>query len=264
MKANVLLQGEIGTGKTYALRTLLRCELDPFIISMEPGIETTLGDVICPHGAIHYHYIPPGEVTWKQARDYVTLASSVSLKTLMTTQDPNKDKYTQLRQLFKTCEEFVCDGCKQSFGDVEQWGEDRAIALDGLSGLTKAARQFHIGARPIIGRDDYQPIQGWIELFLERMWSSTKCTAVLLAHVDRRENDINSINQVTIDTAGPALVRKLVRKPDEIITTERDERGNFVWNTAYNVGTVMKHRILPERPDLAPDFSQLFRSTQQR
>lgn len=260
MKGNVLLQGEIGSGKTYCLHTLVKAGLDTFIISMEPGLEATLGDYLCDRGPIHHHYIKPGEVSWEQIAKYAALALTLSLSQLIKTPDPSRASYDQYSQLLATCRNFRCDGCHKEYGRVEDWEDDRALAVDGLSGVTKAAKQMIIGARPVIGKEEYQPIQGYIEVFLDLMWSNTRCTAVLIAHTDMRQSEETGINQLTIDTAGPALVRKLIRKPDEIITTERNEKGEYTWNTLYSRQTVTKRRRLPESADLEPDFSQLFKS----
>jgi hypothetical protein len=276
MKANILLQGEIGSGKTRSLLTLLPeyigendkvfsgCdELQPFLISMEPGAEATLGANLCNgknNPAIHHHYIPPASITWQESRNYIKLASVSSYESLLKLTDPNRQKYTQLLELYSTCADFICDGCTNSFGSIDDFGEDKVVALDGLTGLTKAAKMMWLGARPVIGKNDYQPIQSFIEGFLELLWAGTKCSAILIAHTDRRENELTGVSEITISTAGPALVRKLVVKPDEIITTERDERGQYVWNTLSTGNTVNKYRRLVEAPNLAPDFRQIFQA----
>jgi hypothetical protein len=277
MKSNILLQGDIGTGKTRSLITLLPeywdeptgkmrtgAGLKAFVTSMEPGIEATIGRNLCGHPEapsepLHYHYIAPGERTLTQLYNYAILVTKMTISQLLTIPDPSKHMYTQYLDMLSNCCNFLCHGCDKSFGRVEDWDDTYAHAVDGLTGLTRASRQHIIGARPMIGREDYQPIQGFIDAFLEQHWSGTRCTAILTAHTDRRENEQTHRSEITIDTAGPALVKKLVRKPDEIITTERDDRGEYVWNTLPQ-GHASKHRRLPEAPDLAPDFSQIFRS----
>ena len=277
MKANVLLQGEIGTGKTRSLITLLPeywddttgkirkgAGLNAFCTALEPGLEDTIDCNLCGHPEapqvpLHWHYIPPGEVTWAQIRKYAVLARELSLSALITTQDPSRRAYTQYNDLLVNCQDFICHGCGKHFGDVSEWDDSYAHAIDGLTGLTRAAKQLFIGARPVIGREEYQPIQGFIEAFLDLHWSCTRCTAILTSHVDRRENEITHASEITMDTAGPALVKKLVRKPSEIIMTERTPRGDYVWNTAFQGNRATKRRRLPEAPNLAPDFAQMFR-----
>ena len=259
MKVNVMVQGEIGTGKTYCLRTLPHCELDTFVISLEPGLEATLGDYICGAGGpIHYTYIKPTEVSWEALRRYTTLASTLTLANLIKVQDQARAKYDQYQRTLNASENFRCDGCNVSFGDVASWDDSRVLVIDGLSGLTKAAKQMILGARPVIDRAEYQPIQGYIEHYLDCIWSGTRCSTVLIAHLDRRIDELSNISQLTIDTAGPALVRRLVRKPDEIITTERNEKGDYWWDTTWKLNTITKHRRLPESDRLPPDFAQLF------
>lgn len=43
--SNIMLVGATGTGKTHCLRTLLDAGITPFIISTEPGIESSHGDI---------------------------------------------------------------------------------------------------------------------------------------------------------------------------------------------------------------------------
>jgi AAA+ superfamily predicted ATPase len=51
---NVLLMGDSGTGKTYAIRTLIEAGITPFIIFTEPGMEV-LGDL--DPSSYHFHYV---------------------------------------------------------------------------------------------------------------------------------------------------------------------------------------------------------------
>src|SRR5258706_6803197 len=110
MKSNWLVQGDIGTGKTRSLITLLPTYIDErgeehegagqevFLISMEPGAEATLGRNLC--GAtragdhvIHQHFIPATNVPWETLGAYITLANSLPMKTLIEIPDPIKRLY---------------------------------------------------------------------------------------------------------------------------------------------------------------------------
>lgn len=278
MKSNVLLEGEVGTGKTRALITLLPEYIDergktqrgaglhPFLISMEPGAEATLGPNLCgtpgaPSPAIHLHYIAPAKIDWQTISNYVRLANTVPLDALLKQTDPARNQYRQFMELFSVCQDFVCDNCGESFGDVGEWGEDRAAALDGLTGLTTAAVQNLVGGKPIRSLPEIGTIMEFIEGFMKLWWGNTRCTAILLAHVDREVSPLTGQSIITAHTIGQKLAPRLVKMPDEVIVAQRSD-DTYTWSTAAH-GIELKRRRLPRADDLAPDFAQLFNGQQQ-
>ncbi len=281
MKANILLQGDIGTGKTTALRTLLPewvdehgkvhagAGLTPFVISMEPGIEAALGPNLCggdgdteglrrlKSSRIHYHYHPPANVDWSTMRKWAQVMHISTIEVAIKTQDPGRSQYTQFLDLFGICSAFTCDACGEDFGDVGEWGEDRAICFDGLTSLTKMAIFSNVGSRFYLSWPEVGGVQGLIEGFMDLVWGGTKCTAILLAHIEREVSPLTGLSTLATSTIGNKLAPKLAKKPDEIIVTECVE-GKFVWNTE-EAGRGLKRRRLPLSTSLAPDFAQLFR-----
>lgn len=272
MKSNVLLEGDIGTGKTRSLITLLPEYLDErgevqrgaglttCLISMEPGAEATLGPNLCGGGnrtPIHIHYLPPANVTWDTMQLWVKLAHTLTSKQLTDVQDPGRPQYMQFLELFAVCRDFICDRCSKSFGDAGEWDDSYAISLDGLTGLTKAVTFSTVGSRFYLSLPDIGSIQSQIEGFMDLFWGGTKCTAILLAHVEREVSPLTGLSTLTTATIGQKLAPKLARKPDEVIVTEVTDRGYF-WNTE-ELGRGLKRRRLPLSSTLPPDFSQLFR-----
>lgn len=274
MKSNILLQGDIGTGKTRSLITLLPeyinergqtqrgAGLSVFLISMEPGVEATLGPNLCgspsaPSPCIHVHYHPPAAVDWAVMRKWASVMHASSIEQAIKTVDPGRSSYTQFLDLFATCAAFTCDKCGEDFGDVGEWGEDRAIALDGLTGLTRMVTFSTVGSRPFLSLPEYGGIQAQIEGFMDLAWSGTRCTSVLLAHIEREVSPLTGMSTLTTSTIGQKLAPKLAKKPDEIIVSELVD-GKYVWNTE-ELGRGLKRRRLPLSVSLSPDFSQLFK-----
>ncbi len=272
MKTNILLQGDIGTGKTTALRTLLPEWLDDrgaahrgaglevFVVSMEPGIEAALERNLCGGDltpAIHHHYHPPANVDWATMRKWAQVMHVASIEQAIKTTDPGRQQYTQFLDLFGICADFTCDRCGQSFGDVGEWSPDRAICLDGLTGLTKMAIFSTVGSRPFISLPEIGGIQALIEGFMDLVWGGTKCTAILLAHIEREISPLTGMSTLTTRTIGNKLAPKLAAKPDEIIVAECVD-GKYTWNTE-EAGRGLKRRRLPLSTSLTPDFAQLFR-----
>lgn len=271
MKSNILLQGEIGTGKTRSLITLLPeyiveggeiCEgagLEPFLITMEPGVDATLGSNLCGRSSttpIHYHYIAPALVPWRTVRQYALMANTTNLDQLLKQTDPGKSNYRQFLELFATCANFTCDACGQEFGDVAEWADERAICLDSLTGLSTTAMQLVVGGKPIRSLPEYGAAMEFIEGFMRLFWGNTHCSAILLSHIDREVNPLIGFTTITAHTIGQKLAPKLAKMPDEIILAEH-ANGKYTW-TVEETGYVLKHRRL-KPGKLAPDFTQLFR-----
>src|SRR4051812_29730713 len=161
MKANILIQGDIGTGKTTAFRTLLPAYIvedgkgtKPFtglglsrvgVITLEPGIDAALGPNLCTGPldvGIHVRNIPPLDIGWDIMVKYAKLLNTLSLDKVLETTDPDKPKYRQFLEVFESMADFTCDLCGENFGPVDEWSEDMAIGLDSLTGLTTVARQL--------------------------------------------------------------------------------------------------------------------------
>jgi hypothetical protein len=274
MKANILLEGDIGTGKTTAFRTLLPAYIVEdgkggteteyglglsrvAVITLEPGIEAALGPNLCtgPVNGIHVHNIPPLDIGWDIMVKYAKLLNTLSLDKVLETTDPDKPKYRQFLEVFETMADFTCDLCGENFGPVDEWSEDAAIGLDSLTGLTTVARQLVVGGKPILSRPEYNPIMNMIENFLMLYWGKTKCWAILTSHIDREVSSITGQTSITAHTIGQKLAPRLVKMPDEIILSEVDDRGRVTWSTV-TPGSITKRRRLPRSSDLPPTFAQ--------
>lgn len=274
MKSNVLIEGDICTGKTTSFRTLLpeylvedakgKLQTEEGyglsrvgIVSLEPNIESALGPNLCSGKldvGIHVHNIPPLDVDWAVIRKYAVLLNTMSLDKVLETTDPDKSKYRQFLDVFDTLADFTCDLCGENFGPVDEWTSDMAIGLDSLTGLTTVARQLVVGGKPILSRPEYNPVMNMIENMLMLFWGKTQCWAILTAHIDREVSPLTGQTSVTAHTIGQKLAPRIVKMPDEIILSEVDERGKITWSTV-TPGTITKRRRLPRASGLEPSFS---------
>lgn len=274
MKTNVLLQGEIGTGKTRSLMTLLPEYVDEdgvvrrgaerrvFLISLEAGAEATLGRNLCSHAdsiswPIHQMYVPASNIEWSVLRKYVELANTLPLDNLLKTTDPDKRRYRQFMQVLASLSSFTCDHCHEEFGDVAEMDDHSAVALDSLTGLTKAATQNLVGGKPIRSLPEIGTIMDFIEAFFDLFWGNTACSAICLAHVDREISPLTGQSTITVHTIGQKLAPRLVKKPDEVITSHYSD-GRYFWSTEGGPNEIMKRRRLPISDNLPADFSQIF------
>lgn len=260
MPTNTLLIGATGTGKTYAQRTWLAKGITPFIISTEPGIESTLGDL--PDDQCHWHYIPPAAATWSDLYDSAKKINALSFDALTKLQGLNKQKYTSFLDVIATCNDFKCDRCGASFGDVGTWGPDRVLVLDSLSGLNVMALDLVTGAKPIRGQHEWGMAMDNLERFITTLVSATKCWTVITAHPERERDEVTGTVQVMASTLGRKLAPRLPRFFDDVIYAVRDG-SNFFWSTiAQNVD--LKARNLPLSDRLEPSFAQLVEAAEAR
>jgi len=268
MKTNTLLIGEIGTGKTRSLLTLLPEFIDPhtsavhkgagletFVISLERGAEAVFGENACRQG-LHRHFITVTPPDWRTFGKYAKLAATMSMDSLVKMVDPGKSSYTAFAEAWGQCEDFVCDVCGEHFGDASEWGEERCLCLDGMTGISKAAMQAVVGAKPIRSLPEYGFAMSFIEGFMTTVWQATRCSTVVLAHLDRQTDPVTGASRVTLDTWGDKLAPKLIREPDEIAQTMKRD-GKFFWSTVAD-GITLKRRRLSEGTSLEPSFRQIF------
>lgn len=269
MKTNTILVGPVGTGKTRTILTLLSsyrdekgqtqrgAGLETFFLTMEPNWAATIRDHGCADG-LHVHYLSAAPPSWDTTRRMVELLTTNTMKNVIEMADPNKRQYTHFSQVFGICMDFRCQKCGQSFGDVSEWGEDRALFGDGLSPLSKMAMEAVAGGKPVQSKPEYYAAQGFLLGLLRLLFQATKCSVILTAHAAREVDPVTGTSMIVIDTIGQRLTPEIIKLPDEIILTER-ERGRFTWNTMLEAGTQLKRNRLPERSGLAPDFAQIFR-----
>lgn len=271
MKTNVILQGEIGSGKTRSLITLLPEYVDEDgvvrkgagqrvgLVSLEPGAEATLEPNLCKHKddfGIHLVYLQPLAITWDQFGDFMRIINAMPLDDALKKGDPNKRRCTQMLDILSTFAAFTCQRCSAKLGDVAEWSDDSTIALDGLTGLTTMARHLCVGLKPILSQPEYNPVMGAVEGFLQLMFGGTKCNAVLLSHIDREVNPVTGISGITIHTIGQKLAPRITKMPDELLMAQ-EHNGIYTWSND-NPGQITKRRALPLSSELRPDFSQLF------
>jgi hypothetical protein len=112
------------------------------------------------------------------------------------------------------------------------------------------------GGSPFLSLPKIGGIQGLVEGFLDLWWGGTKCNAILIAHIERETSPMTGMQHLALSTIGQKLAPKLLKKPDEIILSRR-ERGRYYWDTSDD-DYALKQRRLPIRPDLEPDYSQIF------
>jgi len=247
----IMLVGDTGTGKTYALRTLIAAGITPFIIAFEyPDILEDL-----PADKCHWHYIPPAMPKWDVLLDNAKKITLYSNEALQKLPGLNKDKYTQWYEVLNTCANFKCDRDGKEYGDVAEWGADRALIIDGLSGLSIVSMDLAIGAKPVISQPDWGTAMGNLERFHNVCCTALKCWYILIAHLEPEKDEVSGGVVLMASTLGKKLAPKLPRPLTDIIHAKRTGT-DFTWST-ISPNVALKARNLPLSDKLRPDFGQI-------
>lgn len=254
---NEMLVGATGSGKTYALRTLLDAGLEVFVLATEPGISASLGDT--PSDRLHWHYIAPGSPGLEAMMDSANKINTMSLKSLSQLTDINKRKYHQFYDALSTLNNFKCDRTGKEYGSIETWGPDRVIVVDSLSGLNLMAMDLVVGSKPIKSPGDWGIAMDSLERLIVMLCTATRCHFVLTAHLERAHDEMTGGTKLLPSTLGAKLGPKVPRFFDDVIQCIYDTDGKWIWATqTLNVDT--KARNLPYALKLPPSFVPVIES----
>lgn len=251
---NTLLQGPTGSGKTYAIRTLIDAGITPFVLSTEPGIASSLGDL--PPDKLHWHYIAPAAPDWADMLDTAKKINTMSQEMLCKATF-SKQKYNQFYEVLSSFANFTCDRTGESYGSVDNWNTDRAIVVDSMSGLNIMSMDLVVGAKPIKSPGDWGIAMDNLERLINRLSSGTHCHFVLTSHLEREKDDISGRVTLMVSTLGQKLAPKIPRFFDNVILARKDVDSSYYWaNQGHNIDLKTRH-IIPQSEKLPPSFIQI-------
>lgn len=263
---NTLLMGPAGTGKTHSIGTLVDAGVEVFYLGLEPGLESLLGywkdkGKEIPEN-LHWHSLEAPKASFLELMDAANKINTMQLDTLAKLQDPNRSKHNQFIKMLEVLNDFPCDRTGQRFGCVDTWTPSRALVVDGMAGLARAAMSLVVGGKPVRNQSDWGIAQDQVEKIV-RMWSDNcRCHFVLIAHVEREQDAILGGIKLMVSTLGKALAPKLPPMFSDVILTERSG-SNFTWNTGSALADV-KTRNLPIAEKLPADFGAIVKKWQSR
>ncbi len=268
---NVFLIGPTGTGKTTALRTIVRAGLELHVQFTEPHMSM----VLAPHlewekelglppldvSKVHYSYIPPTSVDNNVLMEAYELQRTWPWEQLKKqTDDPMKAHYVSFQRMAASLlVNWHCDQCSVDFGPVTSWGHERALVVDGLSGVNDMAEQ-HIGGGAMARSQSQMGamMDTELNLFGKKLPMDTNCLYVLIGHLRRIYSDMSQGMTKLPHALGKANAADWPRLFQDSILAVRV--GNeFMWSTSDSEFDCAA-RNLPIAPNLAPDFQPLLRT----
>ncbi len=256
---NILLMGPSGTGKTYSIGTLVDSGVEVFYLSLENGLESLLGywtDNNKPIPSnLHWHHVENSKASFAELIGAATRINTMNLEMLAKGSDPNKNQYNRFIKLIESLNDFPDDRTGKKFGSVDDFGTDRAIVIDGLTGMGDAALELVIGGKPVKSQSDWGIAQDVVARLLKMLTEQTKCHFILIGHITRETDQVLGGVKIIPSAIGKALGPTLNRMFSDVILAER-EGTKFTWNTGDGRADV-KSRNLGIKTGLSPNFGAL-------
>lgn len=256
---NTLLMGPAGTGKTHAIGTLVDSGVEVFYLALEPGLESLLGyytDAGKPIPTnLHWHTLKAPTASFSDMLDNATKINTLSLDSLAKMADPNRSRHNQFIDLLTALNNFPDDRSGEKFGAVNSWTPSRALVIDGLAGLNRAAMSLVIGGKAVKNQSDWGIAQDQLEKLLRMLCDNCPCHFVLLAHIERETDQVLGGVKLMVSTLGRALAPKLPPMFSDVILTVR-EGTKWSWDTGNSQADV-KARNIPFASGQTPSFAPM-------
>lgn len=256
---NVLLMGPAGTGKTHAIGTLVESGIEVFYLGLEPGLESLLGyfkDKGQPiPDNLHWHQLEAPKASFMDMLDSAQKINTMALDSLAKMQDPKRSNHNQFILLLQCLNNFKCQRTGQEFGPVDSWKPDRALVMDGMAGLGRAAMSLVVGGKPVKSQSDWGIAQDQVEKILRMLTDNCRNHFVLIAHVERETDAVLGGVKISVSALGTKLGPKINPMFSDVILTVR-EGTKFSWDTGSALADV-KSRNLPIKQGLDPSFGPI-------
>lgn len=258
---NVLLMGPAGTAKTWSIGSLV--EADPNLkvhcLFLEAGAEslfgyfTDKGKPIPPN--VTWQTLAPAKASFTEMLESAKMINTLSLEALAKMQDPHRSKYNRYIQLMEALNAPVDSRTGAKLPSVDSWGTDRAIVVDGLTGIGLAAMSLVIGGKPVRSQSDWGIAQDQVEKLLRSLCDGCRCHFVLISHVEKETDQVLGGTKLFVSTLGKALTPKIAPMFSDVILTVR-EGTKWSWDTSNPMADV-KGRNLPFQAGQAADFKAI-------
>ncbi len=256
---NVLLMGPAGTGKTHSIGTLVDAGVEVFYMGLEPGLESLLGyftdrgKPIPPN--LHWHQLEAPKASFMELLDASNKINTMALDSLAKMSDPHRSKHNQFIKMLEAFNNFPDDRTGEKFGCVDTWTPSRALVMDGMAGLGRAAMALVVGGKPVRNQSDWGIAMDSVEKILRMLTDNCKCHFVLIGHVERETDAVLGGVKISLSALGNKLGPKINPMFSDVILTVR-EGSKWTWDTGSALADV-KTRNLAVKTGLEASFGPI-------
>lgn len=263
---SILLMGEVGAGKTHLISTLAESGLEVFVIITEPtGLETLL-DVWASKKLnltkLHYKIITPSRVGIEGLTNVAKKVSMLDFGGLASLKPSGDRTKAQWLTVLATLANFTDDRTGAQFGAVDDFGPERAVVIDSLSGLNLMAMDLVIGDKATAHQAEWGVAMGLLDKLILNLTSNLKCPLLITAHVEPEQDELTGARKLMASTLGKKLAPRLPRFFSEVILAQRNG-ATFVLNTTEPT-TALKTRSLPMGDKLQPTLAPIIDAFRRR
>lgn len=263
---NVLLMGPAGTGKTHSIGSLVEAGVEVFYLGLEPGLEALLG-YFTDRGKpvpdnLHWHQLDAPKASFLDMIDSATKINTMALDSLAKMADPKRNNHNQFIKLLEALNNFPDDRTGKTFGCTDTWTPSRALVMDGMAGLSRAAMSLVVGGKPVKNQSDWGIAMDTVERILRMLTDNCRCHFVLIGHVERETDAVLGGVKISLSALGNKLGPKVTPMFSDVILTVR-EGNKFSWDTGSAMADV-KTRNLPIQSNNQPDFKNIISKWQSR
>lgn len=269
---SVICMGPPGSGKTYALATLIKAGLEVFVISTEPDGVASLIDACEAQDVdinkLHWASCLPAPAGWAALEDMVTTIGTMGFEQIQNIKSGVGKSSTRepASKLLNSLKNFKCERDGKSYGDVSKFDDTKCLVLDSLSGLSMIAWMLTLGYKPAAHQGEWGVSMNFVEQLLLKMTSDRKCFFVMTAHVEKEINEMTGVGQTMVSTLGRKLAPKVPRYFSEVVLANRtikDTKSVFTWATV-DAKADLKSRSLSVSTVLSPDYAPIVNAYRRR
>jgi hypothetical protein len=176
----------------------------------------------------------------------------MGLDSLAKMSDPKRSNHNQFIKLLEALNDFPDDRTNTKFGCVDTWLPNRAIVMDGMAGLSRAAMSLVVGGKPVKNQSDWGIAMDTVERILRMLTDNCRCMFILIGHVERETDAVLGGVKISLSALGNKLGPKITPMFSDVILTVR-EGAKFTWSTGSALADT-KTRNLPIAEGISPDF----------
>lgn len=257
---STLLIGGAGSGKTSSCVTLLSAGLAVNMLATESSAPNRILEEAKKRGIdssrFHWQFVSPTPPTWNSLLEKARIVNQLSLKDISDLKGGiAKTQGKQFITFIEAMNNFRSDRDGKEFGDVCTWNADTAFVIDGLSGFSEMSRNLTVGWKPNPAPGEWGVMQSNILDVVRKLCSDLRCFFVCIGHIEREQNEITGMTNITVSTLGAKLAPKLPPLFTNVVLSKR-VTDQFYWSVADS-GVDTKPGDLPFRADLAQDFTPI-------